>query len=64
MFRKMIPLAFTVSALALAGCTDGDAENAGEDIDAAIEDVTGEETDTFEEAGEDIDDAADEPSHH
>lgn len=64
MFRKMIPLAFTVSALALAGCTDGDAENAGEDIDAAIEDVTGEETDTFEEAGEEVDDEADEPSHH
>ncbi|WP_297730992.1 hypothetical protein [uncultured Maricaulis sp.] len=61
MFRKMIPLAFTVSALALAGCTDGDAENAGEDIDAAIEDVTGEETDTFEEAGEEVDD---EPSRH
>jgi len=64
MFRKMIPLAFTVSALALVGCTDGDAENAGEEVDAAIEDVTGEDTDTFEEAGEDIDDAADEPSRH
>ncbi|WP_143742886.1 hypothetical protein [Maricaulis sp. W15] len=62
MLRKYIPLALTVSALALAGCTDGDAENAGEEVDAAIEDVTGEDSDTFEEAGEEVDDAAEEPS--
>jgi len=46
----------------LAACSDGPAENAGEDVDAAIEDVTGEDTDTFENAGEEVDDATDEPS--
>ncbi|WP_323762577.1 hypothetical protein [Maricaulis sp.] len=62
MFRKAIPLAISFTALALAGCTDGEAENAGEDIDEVIEDVTGEDSEAFEEAGEEIDDAADEPS--
>ncbi|WP_417486145.1 hypothetical protein [Maricaulis sp.] len=62
MFRKAIPLAISFTALALAGCTDGEAENAGEEVDDVIEDVTGEDSDRFEEAGEDIDDASDEPS--
>jgi|GEM_PF-7019243 len=46
----------------LAACSDGPAENAGEDVDSAIEDVTGEDTDTFEDAGEEVDEATDEPS--
>lgn len=41
----------------LAACSDGPAENAGEDVDEAVEDVTGEDTDTFEEAGENVDEA-------
>jgi hypothetical protein len=41
----------------LAACSDGPAENAGEDVDSAIEDVTGEDTDAFEEAGENVDEA-------
>lgn len=62
---KYATLTATILAAAfLAACEqDGPAENAGEDVDAAIEDVTGEDSDTFEEAGEDIDDANDdEPS--
>ena len=41
----------------VAACSDGPAENAGEDVDSAIEDVTGEDTDAFEEAGENVDEA-------
>ena len=62
MFRKALPIAISFSALALAGCTDGDAENAGEEVDAVIEDVTGEDSDTFEDAGEEVDNSSSEPS--
>lgn len=48
-----------LAAAVLTACNDGPAENAGEDIDDAIEETTGEDSDTFEEAGEDMDDAAD-----
>ena len=51
-----------LAAATLTACNDGPAENAGEDIDDAVEDVTGEDSDTFEEAGEEADDAADEPN--
>ncbi|MHA6288182.1 hypothetical protein [Maricaulis sp. CAU 1757] len=56
--------AFVVSAsvLALAACSDGPAEEAGEDLDDAIEEVTDEDVSTFEEAGEEMDEAADEPT--
>ena len=57
---KYASLAATILAAAvLTACNDGPAENAGEDIDDAVEDVTGEDSDTFEEAGEDADEAAD-----
>lgn len=57
---KYASLAASILAAAvLTACNDGPAENAGEDIDDAIEDVTGEDSDTFEEAGEDADEAAD-----
>lgn len=44
-----------LSAAGIVACSDGPAENAGEDVDSAIEDVTGEDTDAFEEAGENAD---------
>lgn len=44
-----------LSAAGLVACSDGPAENAGEDVDEAVEDVTGEDTDTGEETGEAID---------
>lgn len=49
------------SAALLTACSDGPAENAGEDIDDAVEEVTGEEQSTFEDAGEEVDEATDEP---
>lgn len=44
-----------LTAAGVVACSDGPAENAGEDVDEAIEDVTDEDSDTFEEAGEEID---------
>lgn len=51
---KYFSLAATVlAALTLAACdTDGPAEEAGEDLDDAVEETE----DTFEEAGEEVDD--------
>lgn len=49
-------LLLSLSLLLFGACADGPAEEAGEEIDAAIE-GTG---DAFEEAGEDIDEAIDE----
>ncbi|MEN0652212.1 MULTISPECIES: hypothetical protein [Hyphobacterium] len=57
---KYASLAATILSTALlAACNDGPAENAGEDVDEAVEDVTGEDTDTFEEAGENVDETTD-----
>jgi hypothetical protein len=57
--KRFAPLFIAPFFMAAAACSDGPAENAGEDVDEAIEDVTGEEQGTFEEAGENLDDAAD-----
>ena len=48
-----------LGAISLAACSDGPAENAGEEADAAIEEVTGEETTMMEDAGEAMDEMAD-----
>lgn len=58
---KYFSLTATIlSAALLTACNDGPAEEAGEDIDEAVEDVTGEDADTLEEAGENVDEATDE----
>ena len=57
--KKFAPLFVAPFFMAAAACSDGPAENAGEDMDEAVENVTGENQDTFEEAGENMDDAAD-----
>ena len=59
--RSFVMAMIVSSAAALAACSEGPAEEAGEDIDEAVEDVTGEEQSTFEEAGEEVDEATDEP---
>ena len=57
---KYASLSATIlSAVLLTACNDGPAENAGEDLDDAVEEVTGENNDTFEEAGENVDEATD-----
>ncbi|WP_300541855.1 hypothetical protein [Maricaulis sp.] len=49
-----------LAATGVAACSqDGPAEEAGEDADAAIEEMTGEDSDTMEDAGEAVDEAAD-----
>lgn len=48
-----------LTAAGVVACSDGPAEDAGEEVDEAVEDVTGEASDTFEEAGEEIDEATD-----
>lgn len=58
--KKFAPLFAAPFLLTAVACSDGPAENAGEDVDDAIESVTGEEQDTFENAGEEMDEAVDE----
>ncbi len=48
-----------LSAAGLVACSDGPAENAGEEIDEAVEEMTDGEPGTMEEVGEAMDDMAD-----
>ena len=56
---KFAALIASTSILALAACSDGPAEEAGEDLDDAVEEMTDEEVSTFEDAGEELDEASD-----
>lgn len=58
--KKFAPLFAAPFLLTAVACSDGPAENAGEDMDEAVENVTGEDQDTFENAGEEMDEAVDE----
>ncbi|WP_306016615.1 hypothetical protein [Oceanicaulis sp. MMSF_3324] len=58
--KKYAPLFAAPFLLTVVACSDGPAENAGEDMDEAVEEVTGENQDTFENAGEEMDEAVDE----
>lgn len=48
-----------LTVLSLTACSDGRAENAGEDIDNAIEEAEDTVDDAVDDAGDAIDDAAD-----
>ncbi|WP_203291529.1 hypothetical protein [Maricaulis parjimensis] len=48
-----------LSAAGLVACSDGPAEDAGEEIDEAVEEMTGDDSGPMEEVGEAMDDMAD-----